>query len=443
MASQTDGVSSAWGPRTEGLRTLPATKRWTRRDIGRLAAAMTLFAPHVARGQNRARVVVIGGGIGGATLARCLAAGGTLDITIIEPKSAYTTCFFSNLYLGGLLSFAQLIHTYDALARRPGVTIIRDFATMIDPAARIVRLRGGATLPYDRLAVTTGATIRDGTIEGYDAAAMQVMPHAWKAGEQTLTLRRQLESMPDGGLFVMAAPPDPFPCPPAPYERVSLIAAYFKQYKPRSKIIVLDAKDTFVGQDLFQDAWNRYYPDMIEWLPAQWIGGIKAVEPGTLTVLTENDHFKAAVVNVIPAHRAADPALQAGLADASSWCPVDPVTFESRLQAGIHLVGDAIIGGDMPKTAFAANSQAQACAVAIAAILAGKVPAKPPLANTCYVHVAADDAWRNAAQFEPVAGRIKSLYADVSRVNDTPETRREIVRQAASWYEKFTNDLFG
>ena len=406
-----------------------------------LAAA--LFAPHVARSQSRPKVLVIGGGVGGVTLANSLTDGASLDVTVIEPKRAYTTCFFSNQYLAGLRTFAQLTHAYDALARRPGVTMIHDIATMIDPASRTVRLGGGAALFYDRLVLAPGSTIRDDAIEGYDAAAIKVMPHAWKAGEQTLTLRRQLESMADGGLFVMVAPPDPFPCPPAPYERVSLIAAYFKQHKPRSKIIVLDAKETFSGQDLFQDAWNRYYPDMIEWLPAQFTGGIKAVESGTLTLRTENEGFKAAVANVIPAHRAGDLARQTGLADASSWCPVNPLTFESRLQPGIHLVGDAIIGGDMPKTAFAANSQAKACAIAIAASFADKAAATMRLANTCYVHLATDDAWRNASEFEPASGRIKTIHADISRVSDSAETRRGVAREAADWYETFTKDLFG
>jgi sulfide dehydrogenase [flavocytochrome c] flavoprotein chain len=443
MTSQSGGRPYPGGPKAESSPKRRPIKRVTRRDISRLVMAVTLFAPHVTRGRSRARVVVVGGGIGGATLAKYLTEGEAFDVSVVEPKRAYTTCFSSNHYLAGLRSFAQLVHTYDALARRPGVAFIRDVATAIDPSARTVRLGGGATLSYDRLIVTPGSTIREGTIEGYDTAAMQVMPHAWKAGEQTLTLRQQLDSMADGGLFVMTAPPDPFPCPPAPYERVSLIAAYFKQHKPRSKIMVLDAKDTFAGQDLFQDAWNRYYPDMIEWLPAQFIGGIKAVEPETLTVITNNDRFKAAVANVIPPHRAADLALQAGLADASSWCPVDPLTFESRLQPGIHLVGDAIIGGDMPKTAFAAKSQAQACAIAIAAILAGQVPPTPRLANTCYVHLAADDAWRNASQFEPIAGRIKNVHADISRVGDNLEVRHGIARQAARWYGTFMNDLLG
>ncbi|WP_315832688.1 FAD-dependent oxidoreductase [Bradyrhizobium prioriisuperbiae] len=418
---------------------------WTRRQTGLLAgaAAVTLFAPNLARNQSRAKVLVVGGGAGGASVAGYLAGSALFDITVIEPKRAYTTCFLSSHYLAGLRTFEQLTHAYDVLARQPGVTMIHDTATTIDPATRTVRLDGGVTLSYDRLVLAPGSTIRDGVIDGYDKAAMQVMPHAWKAGEQTLTLRRQLESMADGGLFVMVAPPDPFPCPPAPYERVSLIAAYFKLHKPRSKIIVLDAKDTFVGQNLFQDAWNRYYPDMIEWLPAQFTGGIKAVEAGTLTLHIENDSFKAAVANVIPAHSAGDLARQTGLADTSSWCPVDPLTFESLIQPDIHLIGDAIIGGDMPKTAFAANSQAKACAAAIAAAMAGKTLSTPHLVNTCYAHLAADDAWRNASEFEPVAGRIKTIRSKISRLEDTAETRRSLAREADDWYETFTKDVFG
>jgi sulfide dehydrogenase [flavocytochrome c] flavoprotein chain len=223
MASPSDSPFSHGDRKTETPPRRPPANRWTRREISGLAAA--LFAPHVARSQSRPKVLVIGGGVGGATLAKSLTDGVPLDVTVIEPRRAYTTCFFSNQYLAGMRTFSQLTHSYDALVRRPGVTMIHDVATMIDLANRTVRLGSGATLSYDRLAMAPGSTIRDDAIEGYDAAAMKIMPHAWKTGEQTRTLRRQLESMADGGLFVMVAPPDPFPCPPAPYERVSLIAA--------------------------------------------------------------------------------------------------------------------------------------------------------------------------------------------------------------------------
>ena len=245
-------------------------------------------------------------------------------------------------------------------AQRYGINVVHDSVTAIDPVAKTVALEGGAKLPYDRVVVAPGIAFKYGTIEGYDEAATQTMPHAWNAGPQTKLLRQQLESMEDGGVFVLVAPPDPFRCPPGPYERASLVAYYFKQYKPRAKILILDAKDSFFEQDLFQDAWNRHYPGMIEWLPAQFTGGIKAVDVKGRSIKTAGDTFKAAVANVIPPQMAGQLAQQAGLADQSGWCPVDPMTFESKLQPGIHVVGDAASAGDMPKSAFAANSQAKA-----------------------------------------------------------------------------------
>jgi NADPH-dependent 2,4-dienoyl-CoA reductase/sulfur reductase-like enzyme len=269
------------------------------------------------------------------------------------------------------------------------------------------------------------------------------MPHAWNAGSQSELLRRQLESMEDGGVFVLVVPPDPFRCPPAPYERASLVAYYFKQYKPRAKILILDAKDTFKAQDLFEDAWARHYPGMIEWLPAQFTGGVKAVDVKARSVLTAGDTFKAAVANVIPEQTAGDLARQAGLADRSGWCPVDPVTFESTLQPGIHLVGDAIIGGDMPKSAFSANSQAKACAFAIAASLSGSPLFPPHLFNSCYTFFAPDDAFSNAINFKPEAGKIKAVITLLNKVGESAEIRRRAAHQAVGWYAAFTRDLFG
>ena len=206
-------------------------------------------------------------------------------------------------------------------------------------------LEGGAKLTYDRVVVAPGIAFKFGAIEGYDDAATQIMPHAWNAGPQTKLLRQQLESMEDGGVFVIVAPPDPFRCPPGPYERACLVAYYFKQYKPRAKILILDAKDSFFEQDLFQDAWNRHYPGMIEWLPGQFTGGVKSVDVKARSIKTAGETFKASVANVIPPQMAGELAQQAGLADQSGWCPIDPMTFESKLQPGIHVVGDAISGG--------------------------------------------------------------------------------------------------
>jgi NADPH-dependent 2,4-dienoyl-CoA reductase/sulfur reductase-like enzyme len=420
-------------------------KSWTRRELGVVAGAMGLaLSPRIAAGEAKPRVVVIGGGVGGATVAKYLAASAqTLEVSLVEPKTRYTTCFCSNLYLAGLRSFESLTHGYETLAERYGVKIIHDSAAAIDPVAKIVRLESGANLSYDRLVVSPGIAFQFAAIDGYDEAATQIMPHAWNAGSQTKLLRTQLEAMEDGGVFVIAAPPEPFRCPPGPYERASLAAYYFKQFKPRSKVLILDAKDTFFEQDLFQDGWNRHYPGMIEWLPAQFTGGVKAVDVKGRSVKTASDTFKASVANIIPPQIAGELAQRAGLADRSGWCPIDPMTFESRLQPGIHVVGDAASAGDMPKSAFVANSQAKACAFAIAAALTGSEAIAPHLFNTCFTYLAADDAVSDAISFKPVDGTIKISDIFFSKVGENAETRRQTIREAAGWYDAFTHDVFG
>ena len=418
----------------------------TRRQFNYLAGATCIvaFRPQVARGQGKARVVVIGGGVGGATAAKYLAKGSErLDVTLVEPNARYTTCFFSNLYLAGLRSLESLTHGYETVAQRYGVNVVHDSVTAIDPVGKTVALEGGAKLPYDRVVLAPGIAFKFGNIEGYDETATQIMPHAWTAGPQTRLLRQQLESMEDGGLFVLVAPPDPFRCPPGPYERASLIAYYFKQYKPRAKILILDAKDSFFAQDVFEDGWNRHYPGMIEWLPGQFTGGIKAVDVKDRLIKTAGDTFKADVANIIPAQEAGRIAHQTHLVDQSGWCPIDPMTFESKLQPGIHVIGDAAKAGNMAKSAFASNSQAKVCAFAIVAALTGSDRFAPHLFNTCYTLLASDDAVTSAISYSADAETIKVNDFFLSKVGDNAETRREAVREAHGWYAAFTHDIFG
>ena len=418
---------------------------WTRRQFGYLAGAtfLTAIVPRVAKGQPKARVVVIGGGIGGATVAKYLAMmAGTIEVTLVEPKPRYTTCFFSNLYLAGIRTLESLTHGYESLAQRYGINIIHDFAAAIDPAGKTVALKNGATLPYDRLVLAPGIEFKFGTIDGYDEAAMRTMPAAWAGGPQTQLLRRQLESMEDGGVFVIVSPPNPFRCPPGPYERASMVAYYFKQFKPRSKILILDFKDSFFEQDLFQDAWARLYPGMIEWLPGQFIGGIKSVDAKSRSIETEGGTYTGSVVNFIPPQTASALARQAGVMDQSGWCPIEPTTFESKLRPEIYVVGDAASAGDMPKSAFVANSQAKTCAFAIATALTGAERFAPHLFNTCYTFLAADDAVSDAIAFEPEAGTIKISEILISQVGESVETRRQVVQQANGWYDAFTHDVF-
>ncbi len=420
--------------------------RRTRREFGLLAGAAwlaTALPLRPARGGAKPRVLVVGGGAGGASVARYLALGGGIDVSLIEPQPLYVTCFLSSLYLAGLRSLSSLTQNYDALAGRHGVTVIYESAEAIDAERKSVRLKGGKRLPYDRLVIAPGIALNFAAILGYDEAAAETMPHAWRAGPQTSLLRRQLESMEDGGLFLLAAPPNPSRCPPAPYERASLVAFYFKRFKPRCKILILDAKDNFVEQDLFQDGWRRHYPGMIEWLPAQFTDGVKAVDAKNRSVITGGDSFKPAVANIIPPQTAGRLALEAGLTDGSGWCPVDPVTFESTRQPGIHLVGDAINAGEMPKSAFAANSQAKACALAIARTFSGASYAAPPLASSCFTFIAPDDAVRNAGSYKAVAGRIETVESSTSKLEDGAEERAQAARDAAAWYDGLIRDIFG
>lgn len=418
----------------------------TRRGFSCLAGATCLaaLAPRTVFGQAKGRVVVIGGGVGGATVARYLALGSkSVDVTLVEPKRRYITCFFSNLYLAGLRSFESLTHGYEALRERHGIAVIHDRAVAIDPVGKSVQLQGGKRLSYDRLVVAPGIGFQFDAIDGYDEVAASLLPHAWVAGRQTVLLREQLESMPDGGLFVIVAPPNPFRCPPGPYERASLVAHYFKHNKPRSKIVILDAKDSFFEQELFQDAWSRHYPGMIEWLPGQFTGGVTSIDAQERIIETAGDSFKADVANVIPPQVAGTLARRAGLADGSGWCPVDPKSFESTLHPDIHLVGDAITLGDMPKSAYATNSQAKACAFAILAALSGAGPEAPRLFNTCFTFLAPDDAVADAISFKLADGTVKIADLFLSKVEESAETRARAVAQAEGWYAAFTHDVFG
>jgi NADPH-dependent 2,4-dienoyl-CoA reductase/sulfur reductase-like enzyme len=291
-----------------------------------------------------------------------------------------------------------------------------------------------------------GIDIRWGALPGYDEAAAARMPHAWLAGEQTLLLRRQLEAMPDGGLVVIAAPANPFRCPPGPYERASLIAHYLKTKKPRSKLLVLDAKDAFSKQRLFQAAWAELYPGLLEWVPLSKGGAVTAVDVAASTLVTDFGRHKAAVANVIPPQKAGRIAEAAGVADRTGWCPIDPVTFESRLVPRIHVIGDAAIAGAMPKSAFAASAQAKTCATAVATLLGGGTPASPKLINTCYSLVAPDYGISVAGVYQPNAqGQLADVPGSggVSPADAPRAARAAEAVLAEAWFRTITGEVFG
>jgi NADPH-dependent 2,4-dienoyl-CoA reductase/sulfur reductase-like enzyme len=421
--------------------------RTSRRDFLKTAvagaSAAVLPLPAIAQGAG-GRVVVVGGGFGGATCARFIRRiDPRIAVTLVEASPTFTACPFSNLVIVGLRDLKAQEFGYDKLAADQ-VTVQISPATAIDAQGRNVTLGNGASLPYDRLVLSPGIDIRWDALPGYTEAAAERMPHAWKAGEQTLLLRRQLEAMEDGGTVVISAPANPFRCPPGPYERASLIAYYLKTKKPKSKLIVLDAKDAFSKQGLFQGAWKALYPNL-EWVSLSSGGKVTSVDAGAMTLVTDFARHKADVANVIPPQKAGRIAEIAGAADRTGWCPIDPATFESKLQPNIHVIGDASIAGAMPKSAFTANAQAKVCAAAVAKLIAGGKPDDPRLINTCYSLVAPDYGISVAGVYRPADGQLKDVEGSggVSPINAPASTRAAEATFANGWFSTITQEVFG
>ena len=419
--------------------------RTSRRQFLKASAAAALLPmPAIAQGAGP-RVVVIGGGFAGASAARALKHESTAArVTLVEPNATFTACPFSNGVLAELRELKQQQFTYDKV-EQDGVALAKQAATAVDAQAKSVTLANGTTLPYDRLIMAPGIEVRFDALPGYDVRAADMMPHAWQAGEQTLLLHSAIASMEDGGTVFIVAPANPFRCPPGPYERASLIAYYLKTRKPKSKVIILDAKDTFSKQRLFQNAWKELYPNHLEWVSLSHGGKVNAVKPDEMTLVTDFTNHKATVANVIPPQRAAAIAQKAGVADRSGWCPVDPVTFESKLIPNIHVIGDAAIMGAMPKSAFSANAQAKVCAAAVAALLRGEKPAEPRLINTCYSLVAPDYGITVAGVYKPTDGVLADIQGagGVSPI-DAPSANRALEAQfAEGWFKTLTGEVFG
>ncbi|GAB0149983.1 MULTISPECIES: NAD(P)/FAD-dependent oxidoreductase [unclassified Marichromatium] len=428
----------------------------SRRDFVKTGATATaalglLSAPYLARAASH-RVVVVGGGTGGATAAKYLKrADPAIEVTLIEPNQTYYTCYLSNEVIGGDRQLDTLEHGYDGL-RAHGIRVVHDTVTAIDPEARAVDTAGGERFEYDRCVVAPGIELLYDRIEGYSETAAETLPHAWKAGAQTALLRRQLEEMADGGTVVLVAPPNPFRCPPGPYERASQIAHYLKGHKPKSKVIILDSKQAFSKQGLFTQGWERLYgfgteDSLIEWHPGPDAAVVRVDAEGMVAETSFGDEIRADVMNVIPPQRAGKIAQVAGLADDSGWCPVDKRTFESSIHPGIHVIGDACIATKMPKSGYSANSQGKVAAAAIAALLKGEEPGTPSYINTCYSIIGTDYGISVAAVY-----RLSEDGATIAPVegaggltpSDAPDwaLARE-VQYAYSWYNNITHDTFG
>ncbi|PZO18218.1 MAG: flavocytochrome C [Burkholderiales bacterium] len=362
---------------------------------GSALAGMGLMSGCATTGSS-AKVVVVGGGFGGATAAKYVRmfSDNRIDVTLIEPNAAFVSCPMSNLVLGGHTTMAEITTPYSNLTQRHGIKVVRDMVDSIDPVKRTVKLASGGELPYDRLILSPGIDFMP-TLPGMaKAGAAEKVLHAWKAGPQTTALRQQLEALPDGGTYALSIPLAPYRCPPGPYERACMVASYFKVAKPKSKVVIFDANDDITSKKgLFTKAWADHYAGLIEYRPKHKLVDVDAA---TNTLKFEfNDDFKAGVANVLPDMRAGAIAVKSGLATANArWCEVDFLTFESKAQKNIHVLGDAIqIAPAMPKSGHMANQHGKTCAAAVVALLQGQEPLANPLyANTCYSFVTAKDA---------------------------------------------------
>ena len=418
-----------------------------RQMLGGAAAGVTSLAlPSIVRAQAAsAHVVVIGGGFGGATAARYLRQlAPQLRVTLVEPAERFYTCPFSNLYLAGLRSWESIGHSYDGL-RKAGVHVVHARADHVLTDTRRVLLSNGQALSYDKLVLSPGVDMRWNALEGYDEAASQLAPHAWKAGPQTQLLKKQLEAMPDGGKFVMVIPANPFRCPPGPYERAAMVAHYLKQHKPKSKILLLDDKDAFSKQGLFIQGWKALYGDMIEWVKQSDDGKVTRVDAKNLEVETAfGTKHKADVLNVIPPQKAGFIADRAGVTDASGWVPVKAESFESSKVPNVYVLGDATIAAPMPKSGFAANTQGKVAAAAIAAELTGQPLPAASYANTCYSLIGNDYGISVAGVYRAQEGKLIEVpnSGGVSPLDGNAAFRKAEADYGSAWYKAISTDIW-
>ncbi len=420
-------------------------RRTLLRGSGAAAGVFVLGAPALL-GQARQRVVIIGGGPGGATAAKYLAkdSEGKLDVVLVEPKKQFTTCFHSNLFLGDFKSFDEITHGYEKIAAQ-GVRMNHQMAGSIDRDKKEVVLADGLRLPYDRLVLSPGIDLKYDSVPGWSQQHEETMPHAWQAGDQTRLLKARLDAVPDGGTIVMIAPPNPYRCPPGPYERASMMAHVLKaKGRTKAKIVIIDPKETFSKQGLFQEGWEKYYPGMVEWLGPKVHDGLKSVDPKTNTVETGFETYKnAALVNVIPAQMAGKIARDAQLANQSGYCPIQPDSMKSTIDPNIYILGDACIAGEMPKSGFSANSQAKVAAMMIRGELLGARTFPARYANTCWSLIETGDVVKVGGAYEAKEGAIKASSTFVSKTGEDADLRKQNAQENTGWYAGIIADMFG
>jgi sulfide dehydrogenase [flavocytochrome c] flavoprotein subunit len=419
---------------------------------GGAAAVSTMgFSNILLAGKSAGHVVIIGGGVGGATAARYIKrADPAVEVTIIEPNANYYTCFMSNEVISGERSLDSIKFGYKNLESM-GVKVVQDYANNIDADKKHVVTKANGNIAYDRCIVSPGVDFKWEMIEGFDAkVAATKIPHAWKAGPQTAMLRKQLEAMKDGGTVIIAPPPNPFRCPPGPYERASQIAHYLKHNKPKSKILILDAKDKFSKFGLFMQGWKKHYGygtdnSLIEWVKGAEGGIIEGVDAKTNTIIGSVDEHKGDVLNVIPAQKAGKIAFTAGLVNDKGWCPVNQQTFESTKHKDVYVIGDSSVASPLPKSGYSANSEAKVCAAAVVASLHGKPATIPTLVNTCYSLITPDDGISVAMVYNFDGKKIQKVKGSggLTPMNSSVAMRKREARYAHSWFNNITHDIFG
>jgi len=407
------------------------------------ALSATLATPMLVRAQSTPRVVVVGGGSGGATAARYIArdSQGAIDVTLIEPQRMYHTCYFGNLYLGGFVDYDDLGHGYENLAANHGINVVHDWAVGVDRDAKTVALASGASVPYDKLVLSPGIDFVEGSVQGWSVSAQSKMPHAYKGGTQVALLKAQIEAMPQGGVFAMVAPPNPYRCPPGPYERISLVAHMLRANNPTAKILLLDPKESFSKQGLFEEGWNRHYAGMITRIGPDMGADAIEVDPVAMTVSVDGALEKVDVCNVIPGQRAGQIAFAAGVTD-GNWAPVSAYDMASTVDPDITVLGDAAQQGAMPKSGFSANSQAKVAANAIVGALTGSRVFPARYSNTCWSLIDTDDGVKVGAAYEASDTGIVATDSFVSQTGEDADLRAATYRESLDWYEAITTDMF-
>jgi len=420
--------------------------------IAAAGSASILSIPQARAGvSTKARVAVVGGGFGGAAAAKYIKMmDPAIEVTLIEPNRVYTACPLSNEVISGHRTLESLQTNYSGLQRR-GVHVLNDSVAKVDAVKKMLTLKTGATLPYDALVMAPGIEFKWGSVEGYSEAVANDIPHAYKAGPQTLLLQKQVMSMKDGDVCIIAPPPKPFRCPPGPYERAAQIAHYLKHHgKGKSKVLILDPNDSFSKKGLFEQAWQTLYPGMITWVPGKDDGKVVRIDPKTRDCFTTfGEHKGASVVNIIPAHTAGRIAIDTGLTNAGGWCEVKPSTMESTVYADIYPVGDACIAGelpvyDMPKSAHMAVTQAKVAAGAIVAKINGLPAPVPFYVNTCYSLAAPNYGFSVVHVFKVEDNKFIYVKAagGTSPLKTPDITRRMEAEYATGWFNNIMADSF-